>query len=375
MPRKTINDYQHLFFKPEISPLQAIAGNGFIVSSDDHRLISLEKSFLGVKECIYYSDNSYDPPLSSDLWSRREPILIHKYDKKDVFVLNHKEAYDLAQLLFKALTKSNEDAFEYFESSSMNWAAFLFNDLEYSLSEFMSLEKLPEEYLPLTNSFIDSNIFVDLNIVIGVNNGYDVNDGITFYVLIQHRTYSQGSFLNISNFHFSRKNIEEYFRSDKNLDILRPVIGYEVCNKFAQELTEFAENYSFLYGHDFDDIHTAFIPICLDIHNINRSVVSMETDNRLRLSMRKLVEKATWFLSQIGERKDYALLIDFLLSYSEFDLDEIRTNRRRVEEIFVSRRSYKSLITRLTKTLPNPKRHELYLKDQIGSFSNIRHLV
>jgi hypothetical protein len=351
---------QHLFFKPIISSFQAIAQNGFIVNSDEHRLVSLDKSFLGVKECIPYSNDATKP---------------FQYNAKDVFVLDHKQAHDLAAMLYEAVTGNNGTVFEYFETKNWDWAAFLFNEKSYSLTDFIRQEYYTESVEKIERNFGNISMFENLNVVIGVNNGYDANNGTTFYALIQHRNYPKGSFLTIDNFHFSQKDIGDYFRSGKKLPTLGFIVGYEVSGKFAYSIDEFAKNYDFLSSHYFTNISTQFIPICLDIHNINRSVTSMENDSRLRKQTRRLVDKADLFLKNIGNRKDYALLIDFLLSYSEFDLDEIRYNRRRVEEIFVTKRSYKNLTTRLSKTLLKPQNHHNYLDDQIQSLNRIVHLI
>jgi hypothetical protein len=351
---------QHLFFQPTISKFQAIAEDGFIVNSNEHRLVSLEKSFLGVKSCIYYS---------SDL------IKKHPLDKSDVFVLNHKESHDLAALLYESMTNKKGQVFEHFETNNWDWAAFLFKDINYSLGDFTKSNRMTELFEPINKDFDDHSIFDNLNIVIGVNNGYDANDGTTFYALIQHRKYPKGSFLTIDNFHFSIKHITEYFIKGKKTESLNFVIGYDVSNKFSESIHDFANDYAFLFNHYFNDIEREFIPICLDIHNINRSVTSMENDSNLRNNARILIDKCLKFLKNTDGRIDYALLVDFLLSYSEFDLDEIRFNRRRVEEIFITKRAYKNLITRLTKTLVNPKNHYDYLNDQIGSYLQIKGLV
>lgn len=63
---------QHLFFKPTISPFRALSQNGFIVDSDEHRLISLDKDFLGVKTCIHYSND----PLAQCMFARK-PLQRH----------------------------------------------------------------------------------------------------------------------------------------------------------------------------------------------------------------------------------------------------------------------------------------------------------
>jgi hypothetical protein len=351
---------KHLFFKPTISSFQAIAQNGFIVNSEEHKLISLDKSFLGVKDCIHYSNDPNKPFQCND---------------KDVFVIDHKESHDLASMLFEVVTGSKGTVFEYFETTNWDWSAFLFNEKTYSLTNFINQEYYKESLEKSEKKFKNPSIFANLNIVIGVNNGYDANNGTTFYALIQHRNYPKGSFLTIDNFHFSQKDIGDYFRSGKKLPTLGFVIGYEVADKFGDSIDEFAKNYDFLSSHNFTNIGLEFIPICLDIHNINRSLTSMENDSRLRKQTSRLVEKAQVFLKNIGNRVDYALLVDFLLSYSEFDLDEIRYNRRRVEEIFVTKRSYKNLMTRLSSTLLTPQKHQNYLDDQIQSLNRISHLI
>ena len=345
---------QHLFFIPTISNFQSISKNGRVVLTEDRRLISNDtinpSTFLGVKPCIEY-------------------LTASQVKQKDVFLVEHEKAYILAKELYREICNVKV-SWNYFSATdTIGWAMFL-------VSNYTSLSDIVTE--EATTIFSDSgslnmDTLKKFDLIIGVQNSYDGEDEPTFYAVIRHKDYEKGCYLTIASYKFSFQTKLEYIKNNGEINILIDDIKKQASKLFKKELNEFKKLYSSLHNIHWTTINDDFTSVCLDILNHNRSVESIKNDKGLRNEINFTQESSAMFLNMgiNKNRKEFAMLLDYVIYNNHFDLHSFQSNRSKTEQIFVQKRSYKTIYTRILNVVENKLRVYDYLKEQNETYNKI----
>jgi hypothetical protein len=325
--RKTIEE---LFFIPVVSKFNAISEDSNIVKTEDYKLVSFEKNFLGIKKNDFCGSS-------------------------EIFLLTHKDVFELTQSLFSALSGSKPQVLNYFHSEEMDWVAFLFN------SSFDSKEMgRPKE---------NQKMPIGIDFVIGVNSGYGENDTPTFYLMLKHQQGGQLSFLTIDNYKFSKSEIEEYISGGRDFNFLQEILIKDVSNRFRFELDSFILLYEKLRSIRIEK--SFFAPVCLDLYNLNRSLTSIRNDNRLRSNLMKVINQSSLFVNNLVLKITGSDFIDFIIRYNYFSLENITISREKIEDLFVKKRAYQKVEDMFPGFFKSQENFNEYLIEQSRTFDRI----
>ena len=345
-------DLESLFFEPTISQLRAISNDDNIISSARHKLISHDKSFLGIKKKKYL-------------------------ESKEIFVLNHEQAFDLGKLLFNKIADVEESDLRYFHSEDLSWVAFLFSFIKSGNEEVLSnsQEEILQELIEKDNTQKDAdnnphrrenaealNMPDNIDFVIGVNSGYNDEDIPTFYLVLKHEDGINPFLLTIDSYKFSFEEIEDYLNHSCDLKVLKSIIEKKVASKFLYQLKAFVSLYQLmseiLIGKE------DFVPVCLDLYNLNRSLTSLKNDKNLKRRVESLIRNGEGFISAFTSDTNCSIFIDFIIRNNYVNLESIVINRDRVEELFMQKRSYQKVESIFPSFRKSHKNFQDYLEDQ-----------
>lgn len=353
-------DHQHLFFDVITSPLVCISKTGVELTASDRYLVSQEENidvptFLGVKN----GDKHKGP-----------------------FIVPHQDACELAKNLFKSISgKTTKNVIFFDHSPTMNWAMFL-------VGGNIKLVDIKTEQPTLFEKENKKSHLRNLELIIGVQNGYDGDDEITFYTTIRHKEYEKGSFLTIGSYKFPmevKKDYTAYWRiKGESLQakevITEPLLNLikgKASNNFKSEIHDFKDLYRRLEKESWENIAEHFTPVCLDILNINRSIESIKNDSKLKREINSAIGNSSSFLS-LGinkGRKDFAMLLDFILYNNHFDIVDYYYKREKTEAIFTQKRPYKIINSRLLNALNNSEGLKKYVDEQKETFEKIKKIL
>ncbi len=329
-------ELEKLFFKPITSKFKAESEDENIVKSENYKLISHEKKFLGLRKRDYLKS-------------------------KEIFLLKHKDAHDLAKLLFKTISKTEPQLPALFYcSEDLDWAAFLFtagNNFDFSM-------RLDE------NSLLPEKVSLpsEIDFVIGVNNGYNIDDDVNFYLILRHKKL-RSSFLTIENYKLSREEIENYLSNNSDIKILENIITQIIAPLFLNELQSFIGLHNSLAKLEIDKKY--FVAVCLDLYNKNRSITSIKNDHNLRSRISNLISRSRKSVPGANGNMPCAAFVDFIIQFNYFDLDSIQYNREKVEELFIQKRAYQKVENIFPGFIKHQSTFDDYLKEQENTFMKI----
>jgi hypothetical protein len=327
---KNIKTIEELFFTPVVSKFNAISEDSNIVKTDDYKLVSFEKNFLGIKKNDYC-------------------------ESSEIFLLTHKDVFELTKSLFSALSESEPQVLNYFHSEEMDWVAFLFNSSVYSSGMRRSNE--------------DKKMPSGIDFVIGVNSGYGETDTPTFYLMLKHQQGGQVSFLTIDNYKFTKSEIEQYILGGRDFDFLQEILIKDVSAHFRLELDSFILLYEKLRSIRIEK--SFFAPVCLDLYNLNRSLTSIKNDGRLRLNLTRLINQSSVFVKNLTLEITASDFIDFIIRYNYFSLENITLSREKIEDLFVKKRAYQKVEDMFPGFFKSQENFDEYLIEQSRTFDRI----
>lgn len=338
-----------LFFEPTKSGFQSISKNGKVVSSKDRKLISNDNVnpavFLGVRKCMVNHSN----PASNS----------------DIFLVTHQQAYILAQTLYELISNIEPTWVYHSNTLSMDWALCLVSSsisircIHTSNDEAGNIA----DYLYCKSEISVLNKF---DLIIGVQNGYDNDDEITFYAVIKHKEYDRGNYLTIGSYKFSDGVKLDFINNQYEINILIEDLKNYAAREFKKEIEAFKGLYAHLYEVNWAAIANDFIPVNLDIFNINRSIESIKNDISLQKEIRSRIENCKSFLGMSINRgrNDFAMLLDYVIFNNHFDLMAFQNNRKKTEQIFVQKRTYKTIKQRIMNVIESDRKIVNYTDDQ-----------
>lgn len=299
-----------LFFKPTKSGFKAISDDQNVVISENYKMISREKKFLGLKRMEFS-------------------------ESKEIFLLEHEHAHNLARLLFKTMTNAEPQPARFYNSIEMEWAAFLFTaDDNMRVTFNLNLNK--DTLAPRKGSLPP-----DIDFVIGVNSGYNIDDKPNFYLILKHKTHNKDAYLTIENYKFTDDEIEMFISEESDIRIFEQVIQEKVSKQFLFELAKFIELYEKLASLTIEVKY--FVPVCLDLHDLNRSITSIRNDSNLKKRVADLIKSSVEFIGSSSDRIPCSRFVDFIIRYNYFNIEAVKYVRKRVEELFVQKRAYQKV--------------------------------
>jgi hypothetical protein len=333
----TKKEIEELFFTPTVSKFQAISEDHNVIISNKHKTISNGKHFLGIKKTEFNN-------------------------KEEIFCISHNQAHDLAAVLFNSMTGDKAFLFNYFHTEDLDWAAFLFTD-----DNNQTNKKNNENEIAQPKTKNNRKMPENIDIVIGVNSGYSDFDVPNFYLLLSHEFDNKKSFLTISNYKFTKDEIESYLEK-KDYNILKDIITDKVTELFKEELEYFLEVYYLLESMNINE--KDFVSVCLDLFNRNRSITSMRNDNNLLKLIGNLIHQSFVFSKDRGNLK-CSLFINFIIRSNYFDIDNLDIKREKVEELFVQKRSYQKTAEIFPRFKKIPAAFAEYIAEQDETFKKI----
>jgi hypothetical protein len=319
---------ESLFFEPVVSSLRAISKDDNIITSNNHKLISYEKSFLGIKSTNYL-------------------------ESTEIFLLKHREAFELCQHLYEELTKYDGKVLNHFHSPNLSWIAILYSSQTFENNDIandMIKNKLIIDSYSSLNTFdevqkqVDSNDLKmpkNIDLVVGINSGYNEGDIPTFYLILRHKQDQYHSFLTIDNYKFSTEEIEAHLRENKSIDVLKKYLKENVSKHFEYQLKSFVMLYNQLSRISISKEN--FIPVCLDLYNLNRSLTSLKNDKNLQRRVKSLIKACEQFINTTSSNFNCSLFIDFIIRYNYINLESIEISRDKIENLFVQKRAYQKI--------------------------------
>ena len=86
-----------------------------------------------------------------------------------------------------------------------------------------------------------------------------------------------------------------------------------------------------------------FIPVCLDLYNLNRSLTSLKNDKNLQRRVKSLIKACEQFINTTSSNFNCSLFIDFIIRYNYINLESIEISRDKIENLFVQKRAYQKI--------------------------------
>ncbi len=335
-------DMSALNFEIYISPFQAICGNK-IMPVKHHMAVCSENSLLGVR--------------SQD---------------KEEFVINHMNAYLLAESLYNSIYQSGIAHICYL-SESKNWMASIIGEPKYKTNGHFA--ELPSDVFitDRPKSTILKDLFTfGFKPAIGVVNGFDYNDDLGFYLLLEPSTASTKDdmhLMTLDAFKFSPLDLQALVKIsdiDEQLEKARNILLGKAVNKFQETLEAFIQVYEKLSCWQTQADHLT--AICLDVFNKNRNIESVKADTQLSKELSTFINKAETYFRNANQMSD---LVQFIIRYHDVDFSAKNLDRNKVEQIFVKKKSYGKIVRVLGEMKPTQKSYHDYLESQLSSYRQV----
>lgn len=330
-----------LDFKVDVKPLQAICGTQ-IVTSQKHQAVHSGDLLLGVKP---YKDIAID-------------------------VINHHQAYQIGEKLYgelfgEAHTKAC------FMSEDKSWMASLigkennqdtfYNDNN-SIAEVYDLSLSAQYKLPVYQELSD----IGFTPSIGVVNGFDFNDSLGYYLLVEPTNdfVNRLPVLTLASYKLEEKHFQAIKKQGVNTkEAILQLLLKCAMPKFNEHLKAFNDLYNKLSKWPLDK--ESLIAISLDLYDKNRNAASINADELLSKELARFIDNAHLHFTN---KDSLASIIHFIIRYNEFDFNEASYLRRKVEQLFVRKKSYQKMTRIFEKFTMSSSEFEGYQYEQLRAF-------
>ena len=388
IPKELYNDVKS-------DKLNNISSVGTIVKSDEHNILYTTTNNLS--QCVGFKSN-------------------HSKEIDKPFFLQHEDLFLKTIDLYKATFKnSNPELIAYFYSKKMDWACFLFADINYRTRAFD--RNKPNNLSGSPNKSNNQNELVDGILdfgffpVIGVTNDLDYNKNPAWYLLLSQSNKNDDNILkNHSNIFdtidLDKVNIED--SEDKKeifWDSLNQVDSYlclekssfegrkkvKYSDKYFKHLPykdKFYEEVISLCSKNFENKLESFIDILkrystkntnkesfssiiLDLMNYNLKITTNRSDKELNNKINSTYSDSKYFLGTYPNDLIWSDFITYLIRNLYIGFDNLKYEH--VIDVLSEKNFFKTFIKRFDGFYKKPNEFKDYCEEQNQAIQKLKH--
>lgn len=310
----------------------------FNVQSGKHYIFSIEDEFKGIKKSL----------IEGDL----------------PFYFTHEETFNTACMIYEKMYKKMPTSLYYFHNEEKTWNAFILLD---------DLKDHEHFYHFFDKSITPKNSYYQL---IGAFNGYGMDENPAFFLLISSPfETSRTSFLTLDSFRFLKDDDKlSCYKFKGNISPAK-IIGFveKRALQFEFEEKKFKELLEKYQKINLDRKY--FMPIILDLYNLNRNSESVKNDNKLSKAILDLKDAANFPLQVFYNNLNWTTFISFIVRYNSFKLNSGIFPKHEIESLFAKKKAYTKFTDMFSKFEVDQKGFKTYANHQLSDWEKVEKII
>jgi hypothetical protein len=328
---------ENFFENIVLNTLDSRAGR-FNVQSSKHYIFSIEDQYRGIKKSF----------IEGGL----------------PFYFTHEETFNTACMIYERMYEKMPTSLYYFHNEEKTWNAFIvLNELD--IQEHF--------YHPFDKPIIPENSYYPL---IGALNGYGMDENPAFFLLISSPfETTRMSFLTLDSFRFLRDEDRLSCYKFKGDSVYEKIEKFAIkrAYQFKHEEKKFKELLEKYQKINLEREY--FMPIILDLYNLNRNSESVKNDDKLSRAILDLRNAANFHLRAFGNTLNWTIFISFIVRYNSFELNSGIFPKHEIESLFSKKKAYTKFTEMFSRFEVDEKNFETYAKHQVSDWEKIEKII